>query len=221
MQPMREKPRPLASRDGGSRGLLRRPGAIWGTGLTSLVLLVVIIGAVYTPNGPTDFVGVPFEGPSSYALLGTDAVGRDVLSRVMCGGTVILSLSAIAAVLGVAAGGLLGISAGYIGGLTDDVIMRIMDVFSGFSADHPGLALRERPRLELLADRHPRRRHPCAAGGPRDPGRLPACRGGGLRALRARGRSPALPDHGAGDPAQRSRSAAGGGRPPLHLSPSH
>lgn len=110
----------------------RRPGAIWGTGLTSLVLLVVIIGAVYTPNGPTDFVGAPFEGPSSYALLGTDAVGRDVLSRVMCGGTVILSLSAIAAVLGVAAGGLLGISAGYIGGLTDDVIMRIMDVFLAF-----------------------------------------------------------------------------------------
>jgi peptide/nickel transport system permease protein len=109
-----------------------RPGAWWGTGLTALVLLVMLIGAVYTPNGPTDLVGAPFEGPSSYAWLGTDAVGRDVLSRVLTGGGVILSMSALAAIFGVAIGGLLGITAGYSGGLVDDVIMRVMDVLLAF-----------------------------------------------------------------------------------------
>jgi len=109
-----------------------RPGAWWGAGLTAFVLLVMLVGAVYTPNAPTDLIGAPFEGSSSYAWLGTDAVGRDVLSRIMCGGGVILSMSALAALLGVAIGSLLGIGAGYSGGLVDDVVMRIMDVLLAF-----------------------------------------------------------------------------------------
>jgi peptide/nickel transport system permease protein len=109
-----------------------RPGACWGALLTTLVLIVMAIGTVYTPDAPTDLIGAPFEGPSNYAWLGTDAVGRDVLSRVMCGGGVILSMSALAALLGVVLGGLLGISAGYIGGLADDAIMRVMDVLLAF-----------------------------------------------------------------------------------------
>jgi peptide/nickel transport system permease protein len=96
------------------------------------VLLVMLVGAIYTPNAPTDLVGAPFEGPSAYAWLGTDVVGRDVLSRVMCGGDVIIATAALAALLGVILGGLLGIGAGYSGGPIDDVIMRIMDVLLAF-----------------------------------------------------------------------------------------
>jgi peptide/nickel transport system permease protein len=107
-------------------------GALWGAGLTLSVLLLVVVGPFVAPNSPIDFIGVPFESPSSYAPLGTDIVGRDVLSRVLSGGTVILSLSAIATLLGVLTGGMLGIGAGYFKGLVDDVIMRTLDVLLAF-----------------------------------------------------------------------------------------
>jgi peptide/nickel transport system permease protein len=114
------------------RAFFADAGALWGAGLTLFVLALVVVGPFFAPNSPIDFVGVPFESPSSYAPLGTDIVGRDVLSRVLSGGTVILSLSAIATLLGVAAGGMLGISAGYFKGLPDDVIMRTLDVLLAF-----------------------------------------------------------------------------------------
>jgi peptide/nickel transport system permease protein len=114
------------------RAFFADAGALWGAGLTLSVLLLVVVGPFVAPNPPIDFIGVPFESPSSYAPLGTDIVGRDVLSRVLSGGTVILSLSAIATLLGVMAGGLLGISAGYFKGLVDDVIMRTLDVLLAF-----------------------------------------------------------------------------------------
>jgi peptide/nickel transport system permease protein len=114
------------------RAFFADAGAFWGAGLTLFVLALVVVGPFVAPNSPIDFIGVPFESPSSYAPLGTDIVGRDVLSRVLSGGTVILSLSAIATLLGVMAGGMLGISAGYFKGLVDDVIMRTLDVLLAF-----------------------------------------------------------------------------------------
>ena len=122
-----------------SRTWFRRPrwvfsnaGALWGAALTALVLILVAVGPYVAPNSPVDFVGAPFDPPSATALLGTDILGRDVLSRVLSGGTVILSLSAIATLLGVAMGGLLGIGAGYFRGTADEVIMRLLDVLLAF-----------------------------------------------------------------------------------------
>jgi peptide/nickel transport system permease protein len=122
-----------------SRTWFRRPrwvfsnaGALWGAALTASVLILVAVGPYVAPNSPVDFVGAPFDPPSVNALLGTDILGRDVLSRVLSGGTVILSLSAIATLLGVATGGLLGIGAGYFRGTADDVIMRLLDVLLAF-----------------------------------------------------------------------------------------
>jgi peptide/nickel transport system permease protein len=112
--------------------ILSSAGGLWGTGLTAAVLLLVVIGPFVAPNSPVDFIGGPFEPPSASAPLGTDIVGRDVLSRVLSGGTVILSLSAIATALGVMSGGLLGICAGYFRGITDDLIMRTLDVLLAF-----------------------------------------------------------------------------------------
>lgn len=114
------------------RGVFSNTGALWGAALTASVLILVAVGPFVAPNSPVDFVGAPFEPPSSTALLGTDIVGRDVLSRVLSGGTVILSLSAIATLLGVAMGGLLGIGAGYYRGAADDIIMRLLDVLLAF-----------------------------------------------------------------------------------------
>lgn len=107
-------------------------GAAWGGMLTASVLALVAVGPFVAPYSPIDFIGVPFEPPSSYALLGTDVVGRDALSRVLAGGTVILLLAAISTVIGVAVGGLLGICAGYTRGTIDDIIMRLLDVLLAF-----------------------------------------------------------------------------------------
>jgi peptide/nickel transport system permease protein len=114
------------------RGVFSNAGALWGAVLTASVLILVAVGPFVAPNSPVDFVGAPFEPPSASALLGTDIVGRDVLSRVLSGGTVILSLSAVATLLGVVTGGLLGIGAGYFKGAADDVIMRLLDVLLAF-----------------------------------------------------------------------------------------
>jgi len=117
---------------GWRRAFFADAGALWGTGLTLAVLALVVVGPFVARNSPVDFIGTPFEPPSSYAPLGTDIVGRDVLSRVLSGGTVILSLSAVATLFGVMAGGMLGIGAGYFKGMIDDVIMRTLDVLLAF-----------------------------------------------------------------------------------------
>lgn len=114
------------------RRLLNQPALVGGAILSGTVLTLTLVGPFVAPYPPIDFIGVPFEPPSDYALLGTDVVGRDVLSRVLSGGTTILSLSAIATILGVAIGGALGISAGYLKGFMDDVIMRLLDVLLAF-----------------------------------------------------------------------------------------
>jgi peptide/nickel transport system permease protein len=116
----------------GLRAFFADAGARWGAGLTLAVLALVIVGPFIAPNSPIDFIGTPFEAPSSSAPLGTDIVGRDVLSRVLSGGTAILSLSAVATLLGVMAGAMLGIGAGYFKGMVDDVIMRTLDVLLAF-----------------------------------------------------------------------------------------
>lgn len=114
------------------RAFFSTGSAIWGAALTAAVLILVAIGPFIARYSPIDFIGAPFESPSLELPLGADIMGRDVLSRVLCGGTVILSLSALATVLGVALGGLLGISAGYLKGVADDIIMRTLDVLLAF-----------------------------------------------------------------------------------------
>jgi len=77
------------------------------------------------------------EGGNSEYLLGTDRLGRDVLSRLLMGARVSLSVSAIVILITAFIGTLLGIFAGYAGGRTDGFIMRVVDVALSF----PGLLL--------------------------------------------------------------------------------
>jgi len=96
------------------------------------VILLALLGPFLAPASPTEFVGIPFQAPSAAAWLGTDMLGRDVLSRVLCGGYKILGLSAAATLIGVLGGALLGLAAGYIKGTADEVIMRLLDVALAF-----------------------------------------------------------------------------------------
>jgi peptide/nickel transport system permease protein len=103
-----------------------------GLALVVPVVLVALVGPYIAPKSPTAFVGLPFAGPSSDAWLGTDGVGRDVLSRVLYGGREILALAVIATAIGIVVGTAFGVTAGYVRGLVDETIMRTLDVALAF-----------------------------------------------------------------------------------------
>ena len=72
------------------------------------------------------------EGPSAEHWLGTDLIGRDVLSRLLMGGRTTLLITAAAVSLALAAGLVLGLLSGYLGGVVDEIIMRMLDVVFAF-----------------------------------------------------------------------------------------
>jgi peptide/nickel transport system permease protein len=83
--------------------------------------------APHDPNQPLDIVALKFRPPSATFPFGTDGLSRDVLSRVLYGGRVSLSVGFLAAIGSVAIGTLYGAVAGYAGGIVDDVLMRTVD----------------------------------------------------------------------------------------------
>jgi peptide/nickel transport system permease protein len=106
-------------------------GAI-GLGVTGVVVLIAVIGPLVEPYSSTAFVTVPFAAPSGSFLLGGDTLGRDVLSRVLDGGWVLLIMAVAATALGVIVGAAAGISAAYLRGKADGIIMRTVDVILAF-----------------------------------------------------------------------------------------
>jgi peptide/nickel transport system permease protein len=110
--------------------LTRRKLAVIGGLLVIFEVLLALIGPVVSPYNPTapDFDTV-LQAPSLAHWLGTDDLGRDVLSRLLTGARLSLLISvtsmAIAAIIGVG----LGVVSGYIGGTVDEVLMRILDSF--------------------------------------------------------------------------------------------
>jgi peptide/nickel transport system permease protein len=103
-----------------------------GLALVVLVVALALIGPLLAPHSPTAFVAPPFAPPSAVAVFGTDNLGRDVLSRFLCGGMSILGLSLAATVIGLGAGIAVGLIAAYARGAADEVLMRLMDVLLAF-----------------------------------------------------------------------------------------
>jgi peptide/nickel transport system permease protein len=105
------------------------PGAYIALGSVALILLITIFAPILAPHEPTLPVGQPLSAPSGSHLLGTDEIGRDILSRVLYGmrsswwGAMVVILS------GVLIGGLVGLVAGAAGGIVDGLFMRVTDVF--------------------------------------------------------------------------------------------
>lgn len=111
-----------------ARRVLDQPAAKLGFVLTGLVLLVAVVGPFVVPAwtgyGSNSFAGKPFRT----GVFGTDNLGRDVLSRFLEGGWRLLMYSALATVLGVGLGAVLGMLAAFRRGWLDAVIMRFGDV---------------------------------------------------------------------------------------------
>jgi peptide/nickel transport system permease protein len=130
---------PLAARKPRRREWVVTGRAAWalrrtkiGAAMFLIVLAIAILGPLFAPYSPTEFVGKTFEMPSSYAKLGTDNLGRDVLTRVLYGGRSVFTLALTATVVGMVLGTLLGMFAGYSSRRTDDLIMRLLDVLMAF-----------------------------------------------------------------------------------------
>src|SRR5262249_11573277 len=103
---------------------IRTPRGAIGLGLASFVVLFAGIGPFFAPYASDALLTVPFAKPSGQYLLGGDELGRDVLSRVLDGGWVLLIMAVCATALGIAGGAAAGVSAAYLRGRSDGIIMR-------------------------------------------------------------------------------------------------
>ncbi|XVQ09617.1 ABC transporter permease [Spirillospora sp. CA-255316] len=114
------------------------PGSLIGVILVGVVVLVAVAGPFLVPHSPTDPVpgglARAFEPPSAAHWLGLDGQGRDVLSRIVAGARLTLTVSAAAVLVGAILGTLAGGLAGFAGGIVDAVLMRAVDLLLAFPA---------------------------------------------------------------------------------------
>jgi dipeptide transport system permease protein len=123
-------------------------GAVLGLAIFALTCFLAIFADLVAPYGPTEqfrdaLLAPPVwqEGGSSRFLLGTDAVGRDLLSRLLYGARYSLFIGCIVVSLSLVVGILFGLVAGFLGGATDTLIMRVMDIILAFPSLLLALAL--------------------------------------------------------------------------------
>ena len=118
--------------------LARNKGAMAGLIIMILILIVVLFGEHMTPYSyfHQDYMAM-FEFPSKDHLLGTDSLGRDILSRLLYGARFSLIVSVGSVIFSAVIGGILGAIAGYYCGVVDTVVMRFLDVYQSI----PGLVL--------------------------------------------------------------------------------
>jgi peptide/nickel transport system permease protein len=115
-----------------ARGALGLGRTRVGLVLATVVVVIALVGPIVSPHSPTAFVGPPYAGPSHGLPFGTDGLGRDTLSRFLCGGRVVLGISLLATIIGVVAGAAIGLLAGYGRGWLDETLMRSLDVVLAF-----------------------------------------------------------------------------------------
>jgi len=112
--------------------ILRSRTAMIGVGIVLFWVFVAITAPLIAPYSPTALVDDRLLLPSAEHWLGTDNLGRDVLSRLIWGTRVVLKLAPAAVFLGILIGAPLGLASGYLGGRIDTVIMRVGDILLSF-----------------------------------------------------------------------------------------
>jgi peptide/nickel transport system permease protein len=112
----------------------RLPRKVWvGAGIVGAFVLVAILAPVLAPYDPlAQEPANPLASPSSEHLLGTDELGRDVLSRLIYATRVNLPVGLLAALIPFLVGTVIGTVAGFLGGWVDGVAMRTSDVVQAF-----------------------------------------------------------------------------------------
>ncbi len=112
--------------------LRRNPSGLIGIVMLSIILFIAIFAPFITPYDPFDTTGVTssdlYNPPSSAHWFGTDDAGKDILSSFILGSRVSLIVGFFAAFISIALGGVLGVIAGFYGGRTENVLMRLTDI---------------------------------------------------------------------------------------------
>ena len=105
-----------------------------GSGIFIILLtLVAIFAPVFSPEGIDDQkLADNYQEPGETYLLGADQFGRDILSRVIFGARISLSVAFVAAAVSLTIGVTYGLISGYLGGVVDSIMMRIVDIIYGF-----------------------------------------------------------------------------------------
>ena len=121
------------------RPLLREPRVVWAGGFLIALVLVAIFAPWIAPKNPLEqdlmMASLPpigFEGYEPGYYLGTDDLGRDVLSRIIFGARIALTVSLVAASLAGLIGSLLGLASGWYRGWTDRIVSRLVDIWMSF-----------------------------------------------------------------------------------------
>ncbi len=121
-----------------------RPGRLWlaltqnrlawiGLALLALIVLAAALAPWLAPYDPLEQnIAARLEPPSAEYWLGTDSYGRDVLSRLIYGARVSLFVGFAAIVVAMLVGTTIGVIAGYVGGLFDQIVMGVLDVMLAF-----------------------------------------------------------------------------------------
>ena len=119
---------PLQRRSTFAAVLTRRSGKI-GLGLLAFTLGLALIGPLVVSTDPFALSGPPLSPPTFAHAMGTDALGRDLLSGVVHGARTSLLIAAAVALLALTVGGSVGVAAGYRGGVSDDLLSRGTELF--------------------------------------------------------------------------------------------
>jgi peptide/nickel transport system permease protein len=120
------------------RVLRRHPLMLVGGTMVAVLILLAIFAPLVVAHSPFDIsLGPSMAPPSSDLIFGTDKLGRDLFARIVYGSRTTLLVSLPSVALAILAGLLFGLTAGYLGGRADQIIMRLMDILLAF----PGLLL--------------------------------------------------------------------------------
>ena len=120
--------------------LARRPLAVFGVAIIAIVVFAALAAPILAPYPPNEqlFDGLTLEGaplpPNAEFLLGTDLLGRDLLSRLLYGAQTSLIIGVLANGIAVAIGTMVGVTAGFFGGFIGSVLMRFTDLMMAFPA---------------------------------------------------------------------------------------
>ena len=120
-----------------ARGLLllrHSPVGLLGAGLVVFWVIVALFAPLIAPYDPlaNDYAALADPGPSAAHWLGTDNLGRDMLSRLVWGARSLLAIVPLAVAIAYLVGGLMGLAAGYLGGWVDALLMRASDIILAF-----------------------------------------------------------------------------------------
>jgi peptide/nickel transport system permease protein len=126
---------PRRTRAGAVRQVLGRPSGLAGLCIVGAIALVVLAGPALAPTDPAaQDIPARLQGPSLVHPLGTDQLGRDLLSRLIAGARIAMVVALPAVALALLVGVTFGALAGYLGGWLDSLVVVIVDTFQAFPA---------------------------------------------------------------------------------------